>query len=87
MVQEKNIVRLGLTIIMFVALFGLASTPALANGHGGHHWYHPRACSKTASAAFLACYNEKKDDYWIAQGNCYNSGEEDQAECFAEAKQ
>ncbi len=33
MVQEKNIVRLGLTIIMFIALLGLVSTSALANGH------------------------------------------------------
>ena len=75
----------GLTIILFIALLGLVSTPALAKGKG-HHVVHPRACSKTATAAFLACYNEKKDDYWIAQGNCYNSAEEDQAECFQEAK-
>jgi hypothetical protein len=87
MLQEKNIVRLSLTIIMFIALIGLVSTPALADGHGhgGHHW-KPRACSKTASSAYLACQNEVKDDYWIAKGNCYND-KEDQAECFAEAKE
>jgi len=88
MVQEKNIVRLGLTIILFIALLCLVITaaPALADGKG--KYWHPRACSKTASAAFLACYSEKKDDYWIAQGNCYNlSDKEEQAECFAEAKE
>jgi hypothetical protein len=85
MVQEKNIVRLGLTIIMFIALLGLVSTPALAKGHGWHP-KPPRACSKTASSAFLACQYEVKDDYWIAQGNCYNDTE-DQAGCFVEAKE
>ena len=82
----RGVLGLGLSTILFIALLGLVSTPALANGHG-RHVKHPRACSKTASAAFLACENEKKDDYWIAQGNCYNSAEEDQAECFAEAKE
>ena len=76
---------LGLTIILFIALLGLVSTPALAKGHG-HHVVHPRACSKTATAAFLACENEKKDDYWIAQGNCYYTDGEDQTDCFADAK-
>ena len=88
-ISDDGIIRtallVGLTIILSIALFGLVSTPALAKGHG-RHYKNPRACSKTASAAFLACYNEKKDDYWIAQGNCYNSAEEDQAECFQEAK-
>lgn len=85
--QEKNIVRLGLTFILFIALIGLVITPApaLAGGKGKH--YRPRACSKTASSAYLACSYEVRDDYWIAQGNCYNSAKEDQAECFAEAKE
>ncbi|MEJ2427511.1 MAG: hypothetical protein P8075_01100 [Deltaproteobacteria bacterium] len=75
---------LGLTIILFIALLGLVSPPALAKGHGRHI---KRACSQTASAAFFACYNEKKDDYWIAQGNCFNLDDPgDRAECFAEAK-
>jgi hypothetical protein len=80
MVQEKNIVRLGLTIIMFIALLGLVNTPALA-----HRKHVKRACSQTASSAFLACQYEVKDDYWIARGNCYNA-KEDQAECFGDAK-
>jgi len=85
MVQEKNILRLGLTIIMFIALLGLVSTPALANGH---NQYGKRACSKTASSAYLACQYEVKDDYWIAKGNCYNLSDEDaQDECFDEAKE
>jgi hypothetical protein len=82
MVQEKKIVRLGLTVIMFIALLGLLSTPALAHGR-----YNKRACSKTASSAYLACQYEVKDDYWIAQGNCYNLSDKDErAECFDEAK-
>jgi hypothetical protein len=88
MVQEKNMVRLGLTIILFIALLGLVitPTPALAGGKGKH--WHPKACSKTATAAYIACYNEKKDDYWIAQGNCYNLfDKEAQVECFADAKE
>lgn len=82
--RMESALQLGLTIILFIALLGLVSTPALANGNGRHQ-NHPRACSKTASAAFLACQNEKKDDYWIGQGNCYNDTE-GQAECFADAK-
>jgi hypothetical protein len=85
MMQEKNIVRLGLTIIMFIALLGLVSTPALAKGKGRHV---QRSCSKTASSAFIACQYEVKDDYWIAQGNCYNLEDPaDRAECFADAKE
>ena len=88
MMQEKNIVRLGLTIIVFIALLGLVITPAPALADGkGKHWV-PRACSKTASSAYLACSYEVRDDYWIAKGNCYNlSDKEEQAECFAEAKE
>jgi len=83
--QEKNIVRLGLTIIILIALLGLVSTPALAKGKGR---YNKRACSKTASSAYFACQYEVKDDYWIAQGNCYNLDDPgDRAECFAEAKE
>jgi len=85
MVQEKNIVRLGLTIIMFIALLVLVSTSALAKGGGR---YNKRACSKTASSAYLACSYEVKDDYWIAKGNCYNlSDREERDECFEEAKE
>ena len=81
-----GVLLVGLTIILFIALLGLASTPALAKGKG-RHVKHPRACSKTATAAFLACQNGNQDDYWIAQGNCYNLDDPgDQAECFAEAK-
>ena len=79
----RGILLLGLTIILFIALFGLISTSALANG-----WHGKRVCSKTASAAFLACRNEVKDDYWIAMGNCYNlSKKNKQAVCFETAKE
>ena len=83
---------LGLTIILFIALLGLVSTPVLANGHGWdfkysrHHW-HPEACSLTASAAFFACQSDKEDDYWIAKGNCYNTAKKDQADCLETAKE
>ena len=84
MVQEKNIVRLGLTIIMFIDLLGLVSTPALAHRYGRHRW-QPAACSQTASAAFFACQYEVKDDYWIAKGNCYNSDKQTR-KCFKDAE-
>jgi len=86
-----NPVLVGLTIILFIVLLGLISTPALAKGHGwdfkySRDRYHPEACSLTASAAFFACQNGNEDDYWIAQGNCYNEAKKDQADCFDEAK-
>ena len=76
----------GLTIILFISLLGLISAPALAHGHGWHRW-QPRACSKTSSAALLACQYEAKDDKWIAIGKCNNledAGERE--ECLGEAK-
>jgi hypothetical protein len=83
-------VLVGLTIILFIALLGLVSAPALAKSHGwnikhSRHRYQPEACSLTASAAFFACQNEKEDDYWIAKGNCYNSDEKTR-KCFREAE-
>jgi hypothetical protein len=82
---------ISLTIILFIALLGLVSTPALAKGSGwnfkhSRHHYQPEACSLTASAAFFACQNGNEDDYWIAKGNCYNLAKQDQADCFDEAK-
>ena len=82
-----GVLLLGLATILFIALLGLVSTPALANDHGWHfkhsrhkHHLQPRACSETASAVFIACQNGNEDDYWIAKANCYNSPKEDQAE-------
>ena len=81
---QKHTLLLPVFLVAVVALvLGAASSDSWA---GGRHHQHPRTCSKTASSAYLACYNEKKDDYWIAQGNCYNDTE-DQTECFAEAKE
>jgi len=83
--QEKKIVRLGLTIIILIALLGLVSTPALAKGKGR---YNKRACSKTASSAYLACQHDIKDDYWIAIGNCKNlEDSEEREDCLGEAKE
>jgi len=65
-------------MILLVALLCLVGEPALAWG--------PKSCSKTSWAAFVACQNEARDDYWIARGNCYNvSDPEARAECFKEA--
>ncbi|MDH3411585.1 MAG: hypothetical protein OEM98_03765 [Gammaproteobacteria bacterium] len=50
----------------------------------GEHEGHGGACSGTARAAFRACRNEIRDDYWIAVGNCLNSSEED---CIELARQ
>lgn len=47
----------------------------------------PKICSQTARAAFRACQNEARDDYWIAVGACKNeSDDEARAECRAEAE-
>ncbi len=50
-------------------------------------WRNPNLCSQTAKAAFRAGWNEIKDDYWIAVGNCNNvSDAGDRAECMEDAK-
>jgi len=62
-------------MIFLVALLCLVSEPVLAWG--------PKSCTQTSWAAFVACQNEARDDYWIARGNCYNlSDPEARAECF-----
>ncbi|MFQ5719973.1 MAG: hypothetical protein ACE5IK_10545 [Acidobacteriota bacterium] len=46
------------------------------------------ACSATTRAAFMACKNEARDDYWIAVGNCRNvSDSVEGAVCLHEARQ
>jgi hypothetical protein len=53
----------------------------------GKGWRGPRFCSRTAMAAFRACQNEVKDDYWIAIGNCINVSDADEREeCRTEAR-
>jgi len=65
-------------MIFLVALLCLVSEPAVAWG--------PKRCTQTSWAAFVACQNEARDDYWIAAGNCYNlSDREARAECFKDA--
>jgi hypothetical protein len=65
-------------MIFLVALLCLVSEPVLAWG--------PKSCTQTSWAAFVACQNEARDDYWIARGNCYNlSDPEARAECFKDA--
>lgn len=75
-------IPLGLTVILFIALLGLVSTPALAHGHGRTY----DACGKTSWSALIACQNEARDDYYITRGNCYNLSEaEDREDCKDEA--
>ncbi|MGA1863705.1 MAG: hypothetical protein ACMUHX_01450 [bacterium] len=46
-----------------------------------------RSCSQTAKAAYMACLNEKRDDDWIAFGNCNNLLDlEARSECFTESR-
>jgi len=62
-------------VILLAATLCLVSNPALAG-----------SCTKTSWAAFVACNNEARDDYWIARGNCYNLSDlEARAECFKDA--
>ena len=96
--KQKSVILVSKAAVAFLAtlfvvvvgpgLLNIDDSQALAdNWHKEHRWRHrqPRFCSKTAEAAFKACQNEKKDDFWIAVGNCYNSAQEDQAECFQDA--
>ncbi len=47
----------------------------------------PKFCSQTAQAAFRACRNEVRDDFWIAIGNCINVSDGDaRRECKDEAQ-
>jgi hypothetical protein len=88
----RSALLLSLTIVLLIALLGLVSAPALANGHGWHfkhsrhrHHLQPEACSETASAVFSACQHAIGDDYWIAQANCYNSAKNPRR-CLREAE-
>ena len=53
-------------LVLLFAVLCMMSTPAFA----GHH--SDNACTDTAKAAYRACRNEARDDFWIAIGNCYN---------------
>jgi len=53
----------GTGILLFAFLIlGLNQSAMAAN----------KACTKTSRDALIACKHEKKDDYWIARGNCQN---------------
>ena len=44
-------------------------------------------CSQTTSAAFRACKNDVKDDFWVSKGICINiNDDEERDECFRDAK-
>ena len=96
--KSKN-VTLKITVAFLLLLFVVVLGPGLLGtdisqawgGHGDNDCDHEgkwcQACSLTGAAAFKACLNEIKDDYWIASGNCSNlSATEDRAECLANAK-
>ena len=69
-------------LTVFLCLFSVQRSWADEEGFDREGRY----CSKTAYAAWNACRNELKDDYWIAVGNCNNLGErEDQRTCLEEA--
>ncbi len=96
--KSKN-VTLKIAVVFLLLMFVVVLGPALVSagssqawgGHGDNDRDHEgkwcQACSWTGAAAFKACLNEIKDDYWIANGNCSNlSATEDRAECLADAK-
>ncbi|MBW1768844.1 MAG: hypothetical protein JRJ65_17575 [Deltaproteobacteria bacterium] len=67
------------TVFTGLGLFQFASSQAVAGGRCG-------LCTQTSYAAFRACKNETRDDYWIAIGNCNNLSDPDErAECKREA--
>ena len=66
-------------VVLGPGILDLESNQALA--------YKQNFCSRTAQAAFIACKNEMRDDFWIAIGNCNNlSDPDDQSECIEDAK-
>jgi hypothetical protein len=78
--KKLTVLSSGIGAILLVSL--LAANPAQANNttlKGGQ-------CSKAAKAAFAACRYEKKDDYWIAAGNCANVADADaRVACWEDA--
>lgn len=88
MTNEQKSVWLKVRMLVFVGVFtvfaGLGlfqfnSSQAVAGEWSGF-------CTKTSSAAFKACKNEARDDYWIAIGNCNNlSDSGDRKDCNKEA--
>ena len=66
-------------VVLGPGILNLESNQALA--------FKQNFCSRTAQAAFIACKNEMRDDFWIAIGNCNNlSDPDDQSACIEDAK-
>ncbi len=75
-----------------LALFSLSlitSTSVFAKGVNGRMFDDvdkSAFCSRTSTAALIACRHEVKDDFWIAIGNCNNLSDPDaREECKEEA--
>ena len=72
--------------VLFLAIPGMGLLSIDLSQAGGDQWRNPNLCSQTAKDAFKAGWNEIKDDYWIAVGNCNNvSDAGDRAECMEDA--
>ena len=76
-----------LVVALSPGLFSIAVSHAAEDDGDGFSGRH-RFCSRTAQAAFRACRNEIRDDFWIAVGNCNNlTDPAARAECMREAKE
>ena len=77
---------LAVQIILFVAVFCLTGQPALAKNK--HHKKGPKNCTKMSNYAYTARLSEITDDYFIAEGKCYNlPSEEDIKQSQEDIKQ
>jgi hypothetical protein len=88
--KNSNNITLKSGLLILMSLFTFILVPALISidisQAGKRSRDRARFCSRTAMAAFVACQNEIKDDYWIAVGNCNNISEtEPRAECLEDA--
>lgn len=76
-------IRIFQTMLTVFLLSSLAVTTPVVRA-GGNNAY----CSQTTRAAFKACHNDVRDNFWESKGICINiSDDEERLECNLQAKQ
>lgn len=74
--------------IILIFVLSILSTSVWASGNDkDNHEEGDGVCSNITKAAYKACKNNVRDDYWINYGNCINTDDKLSAkECIKEAK-
>jgi len=73
------------TVTVFLLSSMILASPAVWAGNNHHNGKY---CSQTTNAAFKACRNDVRDNFWETKGICINiSDDEERNECYVEAKQ